>query len=835
MKKQDDLPRPKVPISVCLIAKNERKRLPKFNRNMRQILALSQDEIVLVDTGSTDGTPKKARAMGWKVIERPDLCTLDLAEHAQRWLPGHWEQWHDHPHMHQGIMRDFAAARQISFDAAQNEVCFWLDLDDKIVNPQYLRPFIDQCYAPSGERVPERRGVLFLKYHYARDKDDDFCLTELWRERVVTRADFHWKGRCHETLIPRSDQQGMFMARDPNFPCYIDHVDPKVHQFSDLRNYVILKHELTEQSNDWDDPRTMYYLGNACRGLGEHDEALEWYGKFVRCSGSRDDIFAARISMANTWAAKGRPWRAMQEAFEAQRTLPQDPRGHYMIATLWFKLEHWKNCLTWVRLGDVLPSVDTLHALDPMSLNFQPAAMGAISARELHMPDLAVEFAERAVRERPNLPAARASLSDFQQWAEAEKLGQCIRHAVAYATDATEALKHLQVPPHMGQFGLGVPEGKVPGDGKKPNLAFWCGTSAEPWGPNPEQTGIGASEKMVMELAKRLVGKFNVTVYCSLNCDEGEYDGVNWRYSAHFNPHLYRDHLVIWRMPQVLEQFNVRAGRIYVWMHDVGSNAVWNERILARVDRVLFLSEFHRSLHPAVPDEKVYLTRNGIDLERHLYDGTEKEKKIVFMSSPERGYKTAIRVFKDSGLAQDGWELHMLYGFAGTWRKISTDREYGHLPDEQADRRMLEYEDECLALCEETPGVVNRGRLSWNETAKELQSAAIWLYPTKFDEISCVAAMEAMAAGCKVVATDHAALKETLQNYPGWSCIDTWKPTLQAHCLAVSAVDEHHPGPWAEHARRFDINVLAQTWAEELFLPSDEEEDESDTGSERAA
>lgn len=802
--------KPQIPISICLIAKNERRHLTEFNRTLRKIMALSGDEIVLVDTGSTDDTAKRARQLGWVVHEHPELCSSDLAAKAKEWLPEHWKRWNDHPHMRSGALRSFAEARALSFKYAKNEVCFWLDLDDEIMEPQFLRPFIDQCFAGG------KRGTLFLKYAYAHDEDDGYCITELWRERVVTRSNFEWKGRCHETLIPLGNPQ--FIARDPNFPCFIKHVRPKKHEFSDLRNYVILRSDIEE--GDWQDPRTMFYLGNACRGLALHDEALKWYGEFIGRSGSRDDVFAARISRANLWVAKDRPWKAMEEAFEAQRCIPQDPRGYYMLAHLWSRLECWENVLTYVKLGDALPPVDTLHAVDPVSLNFQPAALGATAARELHLVDLALEFARRAYQERPALPVAKQGLRDYTHWAAAEKHGQAVVEAMTNAKDPVAAAQALQISPHMARQGIGSPEEDVPGKGR-PTLSFFCGTSAEQWGPDSSKTGIGASEKMVMELTKRLTGKFDVSVYCTLNCDAGEYDGVHWRHSAHFNPSLYRDHLVVWRAPQIIDRIPFRAGRIYVWMHDVGYDSVWNPTILARVHKVLFLTEFHRSLHPSVPDDKVYLTRNGIDLERHLYGGEEKQKRIVFCSSPERGFKTVVEMFKAARLP--GWELHLFYGFQGTWRKMAAQHTYGFLPDEMRERRMLEYEDECKALVDATPGVKLRGRVTWDEMAQELKEASVWLYPTRFNEISCVAAMEAMAAGCVLVATEHAALKETLADYPEWSNLTEYLSTLWPGVLEAAAVvpSEGAAKKLAEFSKKFDLNALAAQWAEELFNECD--------------
>ena len=202
-----------------------------------------------------------------------------------------------------------------------------------------------------------------------------------------------------------------------------------------------------------------------------------------------------------------------------------------------------------------------------------------------------------------------------------------------------------------------------------------------------------------------------------------------------------------------------------------------------------------------------------IDLAKHLYDGREKKKRIIFCSSPDRGFQRSINVFKESGLAKEGYELHLYYGFGKTWHTIAVDQEFGHVVELDKEMRLFEYQDQCLELAANTPGVVFKGSVDWATMAEAQKDAEIWLYPTNFGEISCVAGMEAMAAGCKCVATDSAALAETLKGYGGWLCLEKDRTTW-GHALAVAAVDDKHPAQWCEHARKFDINLLADQWGE---------------------
>src|SRR2546430_1929302 len=81
-------------VSLSMIVKNEAHRLGKCLGSV----AVLVDEIIIVDTGSTDGTQELAAKYGAKVIDFP---------------------WRD----------DFAAARNMGLDHATGEWIFWLDAD----------------------------------------------------------------------------------------------------------------------------------------------------------------------------------------------------------------------------------------------------------------------------------------------------------------------------------------------------------------------------------------------------------------------------------------------------------------------------------------------------------------------------------------------------------------------------------------------------------------------------------------------------------------------------------------------------------------------------------
>src|SRR5258707_769868 len=84
-------------VSLCIIAKNEEAHLPECIGPLRDLV----QEILVVDTGSSDRTREVAGELGARVVEFP---------------------WID----------DFSAARNESLRHATGDWIFWVDADDRV-------------------------------------------------------------------------------------------------------------------------------------------------------------------------------------------------------------------------------------------------------------------------------------------------------------------------------------------------------------------------------------------------------------------------------------------------------------------------------------------------------------------------------------------------------------------------------------------------------------------------------------------------------------------------------------------------------------------------------
>jgi hypothetical protein len=92
----------------------------------------------------------------------------------------------------------------------------------------------------------------------------------------------------------------------------------------------------------------------------------------------------------------------------------------------------------------------------------------------------------------------------------------------------------------------------------------------------------------------------------------------------------------------------------YIWCHDLFAPGIEHHEIY---HRVLALSPFHKGFLKhlfAIPDEKIIVSRNGIDTTR--WEGpapVRNPHKVVFTSSPDRGLDRAIQVHGALGITDD--------------------------------------------------------------------------------------------------------------------------------------------------------------------------------------
>jgi len=291
------------------------------------------------------------------------------------------------------------------------------------------------------------------------------------------------------------------------------------------------------------------------------------------------------------------------------------------------------------------------------------------------------------------------------------------------------------------------------------DIVFYVGTGSENWTPHTvDVKGIGGSETAVIQMAKRFAAAGNrVRVYnsCGKN-GEGIYLGVEYLESEKYHD-IKCDVLVVSRWAPGLDaSLNVDAKVRYLWTHDTVPQALTHELAL-RADKIFALSNWHKqnilTCFGFIRPEQVIVTRNGIDLDRFVPQ-TRNPHKAVYSSSPDRGLHVLLKVWPEIKRRVPDAELHVFYGF-DVWRATATGR---------GDAGQLGLIEELTAQLSNmvSMGVHAHNRVNQQTLATEFCSSGVWAFPTWFTETSCITAMEAQAAGLKIVTSPIAALNETV-------------------------------------------------------------------------
>lgn len=300
----------------------------------------------------------------------------------------------------------------------------------------------------------------------------------------------------------------------------------------------------------------------------------------------------------------------------------------------------------------------------------------------------------------------------------------------------------------------------TPGELKTRSCSIYLGPGWEQWHPDDiANRGLGGSETAAVRVAEQLshLG-YAVTVYGQVQ--PGCAADVLYKPHETFDPLEPVDLLIVQRSAQPFTRPH-RAKHAMLWVHDVDFGDLTDEQ-LSRVDDILCLSWWHHNnlLTKYGKQIESRLTRitNGINHDLFTGPPVERQQQVVYSSSPDRGLDVLIeriwpRVREQVPTAK------LIACYAEVYDKVADQS-----PPIAAHRARLN------ELVKQTEGVERIGSLPQPKLAQLMRESVAWVHPSwaslanqPFDETSCIGAMEAQAAGCRVVASAWGALTETVR------------------------------------------------------------------------
>jgi glycosyltransferase involved in cell wall biosynthesis len=287
------------------------------------------DELCIVDTGSRDRTDEVARRFGARLLSFT-ACNMP-----------------------DGRIRDFSLARNAAIDMAGGDWILWMDADDVL-----------------GEGGAER-----LRGHAHRDTFAGIQVTIRW-------GPDSWL----QTRLFRNEPRHRFVGRVHEFP--------KIHGTIGMDREIVVRHLpdragkepshernlrmcQAEVNDDPSNMRALFYLGNALRLTGRHDEALLRYTQYLALGGN----FHCEKYMAAHYIAlchfNKDEWQAAIDA--ALRAIKIDPRyaeTHCLIADAYVKRGEYHYACQWYRsaLACGGPPADALLFVNDEAYDAYPRA-----------------------------------------------------------------------------------------------------------------------------------------------------------------------------------------------------------------------------------------------------------------------------------------------------------------------------------------------------------------------------------------------------------------------------------------------------------------------------
>ena len=272
----DDTSRPD--LSLCMIVKDEKDNLPACLASVGDLAG----EIIVVDTGSRDGTQEIARSFGAKVIQ---------------------SEWRG----------DFSLARNQSLAAATGRWILWLDADDRMLEED--KRILRKLAEADPDRAPKGYGLRVKNTRDGGLTGSVFNQIRLFPNRPELR----FRAPVHEQILPALEAAGIPIEYLAARVLHTGYADPEIARGKQVRNKAILEAQI--KAGQGITPVTYYTLASACADLGLHAEAMEWFVKAAEAaetSGSDPHILAAVPAKAAAALAAQKRFEAALEVLEPE-------------------------------------------------------------------------------------------------------------------------------------------------------------------------------------------------------------------------------------------------------------------------------------------------------------------------------------------------------------------------------------------------------------------------------------------------------------------------------------------------------------------------------------
>lgn len=288
-------------LGVVMIVKNEEGNIGTLLEDLEGVA----DEIVVVDTGSSDRTVEILNSFGVTV--------------------GFFD-WCD----------DFSAARNASIELASSEYLMWLDADDRI--DAEARESLLKLKA---SLPPDRGNAYSLR---VLNTAQDFTDTMGLQVRIFPNLPgVRFEGRLHEQITPSlSRVPGMRIVGADITVRHTGYFHEEDVEAKGRRNLAI---QLKEIEDGNDSARQYFYVAMSCHAMKDFERCLEYIEK-ARGKARDENWYRYSFNLSTECHMKlGRVEKALQEARQGAGAFPESGTMHYNLGAVCLKAGDYPGCV----------------------------------------------------------------------------------------------------------------------------------------------------------------------------------------------------------------------------------------------------------------------------------------------------------------------------------------------------------------------------------------------------------------------------------------------------------------------------------------------------------
>lgn len=343
-------------LSVCMIVKNE-------SANLGDALASFMpfaDEIVVVDTGSTDNTKEIAAKFTSRIYDF---------------------EWID----------DFAAARNFALSKATRSHQLWLDADDRF-DSQNAAHIVSLKKLFDGKKA-----FYFILENHREDTPSNRC-HQLRCAPILPEVRF--EGRVHEQLFPSVVKAGLQLVTTDIIVTHIGYVGKDIRHAKARRNLAIME---KEKAAGRDDGALHFFMGMTYAALEKRQEAAlsmeAAMDRFERESYNYHLMPEGYLLLAKLYFELGDRDRSLRYLVRTKSLVEGSPVHNFHIGIVYQKLgKHWEAVEAFRQvLGK--ECVPTLFPTDPLPVESEMLLHVAYSYYCINNREEALRLVNASVRD----------------------------------------------------------------------------------------------------------------------------------------------------------------------------------------------------------------------------------------------------------------------------------------------------------------------------------------------------------------------------------------------------------------------------------------------------